>query len=48
MEGDAFNFFIGGHTVQAVRNITLISQKRTKTKSREFIRTFSKISKFAN
>ena len=36
------------HTVQAVRNITLISQKRTKTKSCEFVRTFSKISEFAN
>ena len=35
-------------TVQAVRNITLISQKRTKTKSCEFVRTFSKISEFAN
>ena len=36
------------YTVQAVRNITLISQKRTKTKSCEFVRTFSKISEFAN
>ena len=35
-------------TVQAIRNITLISQKRTKTKSCEFVRTFSKISEFAN
>ena len=35
-------------TVQAIRNITLISQKRTKTKSCEFIQTFSKISEFTN
>ena len=35
-------------TVQAILNITLILQKRTKTKSCEFVRTFSKISKFAN
>ena len=35
-------------TVQAVRNITLILQKRTKTKSCEFVQTFSKISEFAN
>ena len=35
------------HTVQAVRNITLISEKRTKTKSCELVRTFSNISEFA-
>ena len=35
-------------TVQAVRNVTLILQKRTKTKSCEFVRIFSKISEFAN
>ena len=38
----------GCTTVQAVCNITLISQERTKTKSCEFVRTFSKISEFTN
>ena len=33
-------------TGQAIRNITLISQKRTKMKLSEFVQTFLKISEF--
>ena len=40
--------FVSKNTVQAVCNITLISQKQTKAKSCEFVRTFSNISEFAN
>ena len=36
------------HTVKAVHNITLISQKRTRTKLCEFVQTFSNIYEFAN
>ena len=42
------SYLIEQYTVQAIRNKTLISQKRTETKPCEFVRSFWKISEFAN
>ena len=47
--GDLENFDeIGSHAVQVIRNIALISLKRTRTKLCDFGKTFSNIYEFTN